>query len=87
MPPPSTNNAAPKNPGSAAELPEVKQEAMPFPTPKLQSLYYCPISDCSFYTSKEGMKNSKAALHMKNDHKIQAKDMKPGMYKFTKIKV
>jgi len=54
--------------------------------PKPQSLYYCPISDCRFFTDKAGMKTSEAALHLKNEHKIKAKDMKPGMYKFEKIK-
>ena len=54
---------------------------------KPQSLYYCPVPECSFYTTKKGMKSSQAALHLKNDHKIKAKDMKPGMYKFKKVNV
>eukprot|EP00092_Neocalanus_flemingeri_P010852 GFUD01011685.1.p1 GENE.GFUD01011685.1~~GFUD01011685.1.p1 ORF type:complete len:399 (-),score=114.20 GFUD01011685.1:58-1197(-) len=87
MPPPSIKTVTTNPTPTMAEQSVVKQETIPIPTTKPQSLYYCPISDCSFYTNKEGMKNSKAALHIKNDHKIKAKDMKPGMYKFTKIKV
>jgi len=56
---------------------------------KLQTLFYCPIKPCEFFTSKDGMKGGKAAIHLKNDHKVNPKDMKdnPGMFKFTKIKV
>jgi len=50
------------------------------------SMYHCPINDCKFITTKEGMKNSEAAIHLKNEHGIKAADMKPGMYKFEKIK-
>ena len=50
------------------------------------SMYHCPISNCKFITTKEGMKNSEAAIHLKNEHGIKAADMKPGMYKFEKIK-
>jgi len=50
------------------------------------SMYHCPIIECKFITTKEGMKNSEAAIHLKNEHGIKAADMKPGMYKFEKIK-
>ena len=65
----------------------VKEEVIPPMAPKPLSFYYCPMPGCSYYTTKEGMKKSQAALHLKNDHKIKAKDMQPGMYKFDKIKV
>jgi len=60
---------------------EVKRDIKP------QSFFYCPIDGCTFSTTKTGMKTGKAAVHLKDDHEIKAKDMKPGMYKFTKIKV
>merc|ERR1719369_60460 len=53
-------------------------------TPKALSLYYCPITNCSYSTTKEGMKKGDAALHLKNDHHLKAKDMKPGKFKFEK---
>ena len=81
--PPNTDVPTASNPDPSI----VKEEPVPISTPKALSFYYCPIPDCSFYTTKEGMKKSQAALHLKNDHKIKAKDMKPGMYKFDKIKV
>ena len=63
----------------------VKQELASNST-KATSMYLCPMDDCNFSTTKEGMKTSKAALHLKMTHKIRAVDMKPGMYKFSKIK-
>ena len=64
----------------------VKQE-LSSNAPKSLSVYLCPIPNCNFSTSKEGMKTSKAALHLKKEHKIRAVDMKPGMYKFSKVKM
>merc|ERR1719508_316972 len=64
----------------------VKQE-LSSNAPKSLSVYLCPIPKCNFSTSKEGMKTSKAALHLKKEHKIRAVDMKPGMYKFSKVKM
>ena len=63
----------------------VKQELASNST-KATSMYLCPMDDCNFSTTKEGMKTSKAALHLKMTHKIRAVDMKPGMYKFSKIR-
>ena len=48
------------------------------------SMYHCPITNCKFRTTKEGMNNREAAIHLKNEHGIKAADMKPGMYKFEK---
>merc|ERR1719228_293450 len=56
----------------------VKKEAAAPVKAKPQSFYYCPISGCKFFTTKAGMKTSEAALHLKNEHKLKAKDMKPG---------
>ena len=64
----------------------IKQE-LSFNSARATSLYFCPIPNCSFSTSKEGMRTSKAALHLKMEHMIRAVDMKPGMYKFNKVKV
>jgi len=63
-----------------------KDSLKPAKKSKPISVYHCPLSDCNFTTSKEGMKNSEAALHLKNEHGIKASDMKPGMYKFEKTK-
>jgi hypothetical protein len=89
QPPPTTNTGTNSNTDvpTLSNPPVVKEEPVPISIPKALSFYYCPIPDCSFYTTKEGMKKSQAALHLKNDHKIKAKDMKPGMYRFDKIKV
>lgn len=63
-----------------------KDSLKPVKKPKSISVYHCPLSECKFTTTKEGMKNSEAALHLKNEHGIKACDMKPGMYKFEKSK-
>ena len=65
----------------AARAIEVKKEKS-----KLVTLFLCPFDGCDFSTDKEGMRTNRAALHMKIAHKIKAVDMKPGMYKFKKLK-
>eukprot|EP00092_Neocalanus_flemingeri_P039257 GFUD01042737.1.p1 GENE.GFUD01042737.1~~GFUD01042737.1.p1 ORF type:complete len:306 (+),score=72.36 GFUD01042737.1:24-920(+) len=68
------------------EDPIVKQE-FSSNNPRLTSVYLCPIPNCNFSTNKEGMRTSKAAVHLKVEHMIRAVDMKPGMYKFNKVKM
>merc|ERR1719158_9851 len=60
-------------------------------TNKTTTLFLCPMDGCDFSTNKEGMlataqRAGKAAQHLKMEHKIRAVDMKPGMYKFNKVK-
>ena len=53
---------------------------------KGQTLFLCPVENCDFYTTKEGFKDNSVANHLKIDHKVTAADMKPGKYKFKKVK-
>ena len=61
---------------------------------KRRTLFYCPLGDvddnslsCPYNTTKDGFTNGEAARHLKNVHKLRPKDMKPGMYKFNKVKI
>jgi len=83
----NTNPDHDKLMASPNDVQQVKKEQPVNATPKTTSFYYCPFKDCPFYATKEGMKKGLAALHLKDDHQIRAKDMKPGMYKFEKVKV
>ena len=61
------------------------------PPRKMVTMFLCPIEGCDFSTNKEGMyataqRAGKAAQHLKMEHKIRAVDMRPGMYKFNKVK-
>ena len=57
---------------------------------KSNTLYYCPITNCKFFTQKEGFKNSqkfkKVVDHLFKIHGIKKEDIKPGRYKFIKVK-
>jgi len=57
---------------------------------KFQTYFICPLETCGFYTSKQGMKEGKAASHLKEAHKIlTGEDMRracPGGIKFKKVK-
>jgi len=54
-----------------------------------QTFFLCPIENCSFSTTKQGMIDGAAANHLSKTHKVTGKDMKnaaPGTYKFKKVK-
>ena len=54
-----------------------------------QTFYLCPVENCSFFTTKQGMQEGTAANHLNKTHKITGANMKaaaPGTYKFTKVK-
>ena len=51
-----------------------------------QTLFLCPLPDCTFFSSKEGMMAGLAARHLSQEHQIKARDMKPGVFRFTKLK-
>jgi len=57
---------------------------------KLQTVFFCPFKSCNFYTSKNGMREGKAAIHLKNDHKVNPREMNasdtPKKFQFTKLK-
>ena len=55
---------------------------------KWKTLYYCPVTDtgCPFYTVKEGFNDGTAAAHLSQVHKIRKQGMKPGDYKFRRVK-
>ena len=67
------------------DKPEITKKLSIVPKPG-QTLYFCPIDNCDFVTTKEGFKNGKAALHFSKDHKVKLSDMTPGKYKFHKVK-
>ena len=53
-----------------------------------QTCFLCPVENCSFYTTKQGMLDGAAANHLNKTHMITAADMKaaaPGTYKFNKV--
>ena len=55
------------------------------------TLYYCPsdFSPCRFRTTKAGMKEGAAAIHLKRDHQVTGAMMKnspSGTYKFRKVR-
>jgi len=54
-----------------------------------QTYFLCPIENCSFSTTKQGMIDGAAANHLSKIHRVTGKDMKnaaPGTYKFKKVK-
>ena len=54
-----------------------------------QTFFICPLSQCNFFTTKQGMRDGAAANHLNKAHKITGSDMKnasPGTYKFNKVK-
>jgi len=54
-----------------------------------QTFFICPLSQCNFFTTKQGMRDGAAANHLNKVHKITGSDMKnasPGTYKFNKVK-
>ena len=55
---------------------------------RYKTLYYCPVSDsgCTFFTMREGFKDSTAAGHLSQVHGIRKQAMKPGKYKFRIVK-
>ena len=52
-----------------------------------QKRYACPLPECAFLVNKEGMLEGKAAVHLRKVHSIKPKDMRPGQFKFRKIKI
>jgi len=46
----------------------------------------CPVAGCTFTTTRAGLRDQRAALHLKLAHGLGAKDMRPGMYRFHKVK-
>merc|ERR1719312_403446 len=74
------------------DLVAIKREPVEHKVKKV-TLYYCPLKmpgtqqECGFNITKEGFQNGVAAKHIQHKHKISAKDMKPGKFKFNKVKV
>jgi len=59
------------------------------PTGTKQTFFICPIENCQFSTTKQGMLDGDAANHLSKTHKITGAAMKaakPGAYKFKKVK-
>ena len=59
------------------------------PSRTSKTMYRCPLNDCSFSTSRDGMEDGLAATHLRRDHKItpsQMKESTPGKFKFRKVK-
>jgi len=53
------------------------------------TFFLCPVENCKFFTTKQGMLDGAAANHLNKTHKITGADMKaatPGTYKFNKVK-
>ena len=57
----------------------------PRPAPG-ETLYLCPLQQCKFYTNKAGMLSGEAARHLCIHHQVRPADMRPGAFKFTKLK-
>eukprot|EP00092_Neocalanus_flemingeri_P021901 GFUD01023758.1.p1 GENE.GFUD01023758.1~~GFUD01023758.1.p1 ORF type:complete len:136 (+),score=50.83 GFUD01023758.1:64-471(+) len=59
------------------------------PSSSMQTSFLCPVENCIFSTTKQGMMGGAAASHLSKTHKITGADMKtaaPGKYKFKKVK-
>ena len=54
---------------------------------KPKTRYSCPMDNCQYSTSKKGLMSKKTALHFRDEHGIKAREMTPGMFKFTKMVV
>ena len=66
---------------------QIKREDKSKKIPKVEKRFVCPLTECSFWTDKVGMKGGKAAIHLSKDHMIKPKDMAPGKFKFNKVTV
>ena len=54
-----------------------------------QTQYMCPVEDCTFSTTKQGLMGGMAASHLSKVHKVKGPAMKnaaPGTFKFKKVK-
>ena len=52
-------------------------------------VFLCPLNDCKFFTTKDGMTNTTAANHLKAVHQVTGKMMQNApkdKYKFRKVK-
>eukprot|EP00092_Neocalanus_flemingeri_P061963 GFUD01074669.1.p1 GENE.GFUD01074669.1~~GFUD01074669.1.p1 ORF type:complete len:146 (+),score=54.75 GFUD01074669.1:62-499(+) len=59
------------------------------PSSSMQTSFLCPVENCIFSTTKQGMMGGAAASHLSKTHKITGADMKtaaPGKYKFKKVR-
>ena len=100
----SEGDSAPPAPALTADLPEDEELLEEFeglqipeevirdselPVKKTRTIFFCPLLPCWFKTTKEGMKEGPAAIHLKEEHKVSGAMMKAsssGTYKFRKVK-
>merc|ERR1719470_646106 len=80
-----------QTPGNPTKLAPVKSDQSDKSTTSnsVGTFFFCPVENCKFFTTKQGMLDGAAANHLNKTHKITGADMKaatPGTYKFNKVK-
>merc|ERR1719470_392276 len=80
-----------QTPGNPTKLAPVKsdQSDKSSTSNSVGTFFLCPVENCKFFTTKQGMLDGAAANHLNKTHKVTGADMKaaaPGTYKFNKVK-
>eukprot|EP00092_Neocalanus_flemingeri_P007178 GFUD01007756.1.p1 GENE.GFUD01007756.1~~GFUD01007756.1.p1 ORF type:complete len:347 (+),score=127.83 GFUD01007756.1:63-1103(+) len=86
---PNNSKLSPKLPPIKSDQSDLSTASSTGPSSSMQTSFLCPVENCSFSTTKQGMMGGAAASHLSKTHKITGADMKtaaPGKYKFKKVK-